>query len=52
MLVIWTANQLVDLPRENKVGRLLAYYFFYFFWGPYATGIYYYIRTRSQADHL
>ncbi|KAL6365181.1 hypothetical protein LRP88_01163 [Fusarium phalaenopsidis] len=29
---------LQHLPRENKVGRLLAYYFFYFFWGPYATG--------------
>ncbi|KAJ3464261.1 hypothetical protein MRS44_009047 [Fusarium solani] len=28
-----------DLPRENKVGRLLAYYFFYFFWGQYATAI-------------
>ncbi|KAJ4213708.1 hypothetical protein NW759_010704 [Fusarium solani] len=27
------------LPRENKVGRLLAYYFFYFFWGQYATAI-------------
>ncbi|KDN68837.1 hypothetical protein CSUB01_12614 [Colletotrichum sublineola] len=26
-----------QLPGENKVGRLLAYYFFYFFWGPYAT---------------
>ncbi|KAH8894000.1 MFS general substrate transporter [Thozetella sp. PMI_491] len=25
------------LPSENKVGRLMAYYFFYFFWGPYAT---------------
>ncbi|EXL91776.1 hypothetical protein NOF04DRAFT_16593 [Fusarium oxysporum II5] len=27
-----------ELPDENKVGRLMAYYFFYFFWGPYATG--------------
>ncbi|KAH7016372.1 major facilitator superfamily domain-containing protein [Microdochium trichocladiopsis] len=25
------------LSSENKVGRLLAYYLFYFFWGPYAT---------------
>ncbi|KAH7039560.1 major facilitator superfamily domain-containing protein [Microdochium trichocladiopsis] len=25
------------LSSGNKVGRLLAYYFFYFFWGPYAT---------------
>ncbi|KAM6525188.1 hypothetical protein FALCPG4_010746 [Fusarium falciforme] len=30
---------LQNLPHENKVGRLLAYYFFYFFWGPYATGL-------------
>ncbi|RSM10004.1 hypothetical protein CDV31_007410 [Fusarium ambrosium] len=30
---------LQHLPRENKVGRLMAYYFFYFFWGPYATAI-------------
>ncbi|KAI8719946.1 hypothetical protein NCS52_00438400 [Fusarium sp. LHS14.1] len=28
-----------ELPASNKVGRLLAYYFFYFFWGPYATGL-------------
>ncbi|EXK46390.1 hypothetical protein FOMG_00112 [Fusarium oxysporum f. sp. melonis 26406] len=27
-----------ELPDENRVGRLMAYYFFYFFWGPYATG--------------
>ncbi|KAH6976361.1 major facilitator superfamily domain-containing protein [Ilyonectria sp. MPI-CAGE-AT-0026] len=26
-----------ELPAENKTGRLLCYYFFYFFWGPYAT---------------
>ncbi|EEU36118.1 uncharacterized protein NECHADRAFT_53068 [Fusarium vanettenii 77-13-4] len=25
------------LPEDQKTGRLLAYYFFYFFWGPYAT---------------
>ncbi|CAI6092377.1 unnamed protein product [Clonostachys chloroleuca] len=30
------------LPHENKIGRLLAYYFFYFFWGPWGTG----------ADHM
>ncbi|KAM0425060.1 hypothetical protein ACHAPT_009619 [Fusarium lateritium] len=30
---------LQHLPRENKLGRLLAYYFFYFFWGPWATAI-------------
>ncbi|KAL6399359.1 putative allantoate permease protein [Ilyonectria robusta] len=29
-----------ELPAENKTGRLLCYYFFYFFWGPYATGKY------------
>ncbi|KAJ3548281.1 hypothetical protein NM208_g1096 [Fusarium decemcellulare] len=28
-----------DLSHENKVGRLMAYYFFYFFWGPYATAL-------------
>ncbi|KAH8172804.1 major facilitator superfamily protein [Sarocladium implicatum] len=27
------------LNEENKIGRLVAYYFFYFFWGPYATGV-------------
>ncbi|EEU39001.1 uncharacterized protein NECHADRAFT_3210, partial [Fusarium vanettenii 77-13-4] len=43
---------LQHLPRENKVGRLLAYYFFYFFWGPYATGRYHYKHYRSQADLL
>ena len=31
-------NHFSELPEENKVGRLLSYYFFYFFWGPYATG--------------
>ncbi|RSL52976.1 hypothetical protein CEP54_010611 [Fusarium duplospermum] len=25
------------LPDDQKTGQLLAYYFFYFFWGPYAT---------------
>ncbi|KAF6813223.1 allantoate permease [Colletotrichum sojae] len=28
-----------ELPHENRVGRLMAYYFFYFFWGPYATAL-------------
>ncbi|KAI8666321.1 hypothetical protein NCS57_00856600 [Fusarium keratoplasticum] len=35
---LWFKNKRY-LPSENKVGRLLAYYFFYFFWGPYATAI-------------
>ncbi|WAO90695.1 Hypothetical protein NCS54_00813200 [Fusarium falciforme] len=36
---VFCCSLLQHLPRENKVGRLLAYYFFYFFWGPYATGL-------------
>ncbi|KAM6536026.1 hypothetical protein FALCPG4_005547 [Fusarium falciforme] len=27
------------LPHENQEGRLVAYYFFYFFWAPYATAV-------------
>ncbi|CAH0018603.1 unnamed protein product [Clonostachys rhizophaga] len=27
------------LPHENQKGRLVAYYFFYFFWAPYATAV-------------
>ncbi|KAF4812292.1 putative transporter [Colletotrichum siamense] len=32
-------NVPTELPHDNKVGRLMAYYFFYFFWGPYATAL-------------
>ncbi|KAF4837641.1 putative transporter [Colletotrichum siamense] len=32
-------DNMTELPHDNKVGRLMAYYFFYFFWGPYATAL-------------
>lgn len=36
----------IDLDHDNKSGRLVAYYFFYFFWGPYGTGTF-----RNRAHH-
>ncbi|KAK2003429.1 MFS general substrate transporter [Colletotrichum falcatum] len=39
------------LAPDNKVGRLLACYFFRFFLGPYATGMYA-VNKQTDAHHL